>query len=440
MTQLWACVPRTGRPKRRPASTFEVAATAAHVGRARGAEAAVGALRPPQAEVDHLVAPGGEADPGGLGRDQRLEVDEVEERRLDELRVEDRPPHPDEGLVGEDDRALGDGVDVAAQAQLAQLAQEGGVEERTAVVAEEACQVGDVLGREVEARQVVERAGEAAGHREAAAEGVAPEEEVEDGLLLRPARVPVGLGHGQLVQVRREGERGPVDVGETRHAAIMRQDGAPRRGATIARASRHRAAHGLRPPGPLRGGDEGRDPVRVPGGDARGRAPRGARPTTWPRGRSPSMPPTGTSRGAPSSWRSWTRASGRSAGRSRWAPAAGSSWARTTASSRSCSRPTPSARVHLLANPLLFREPTLARLPRARPLRPGRRPPGPRPRARRGRPGGRGPGSPRRSPPKTRRAEGWEGAVLHVDRFGNLTTNLLEADLAALGRGGRVSR
>ena len=192
---------------------------AAHVGRARGAEAAVGALRPPQAEVDHLVAPRGEADPGGLGRDQRLEVDEVEERRLDELRVEDRPPHADEGLVGEHDRALGDRVDVAAQAQLAQLAQEGRVEERPAVVAEEAAQVGDVLGREVEAGQVVESAGEAAGHREAAAEGVSPEEEVEHGLLLRPARVTVGLGHGQLVQVRREGERGPVDVGEMRHAS-----------------------------------------------------------------------------------------------------------------------------------------------------------------------------------------------------------------------------
>lgn len=38
-------------------------------------------------------------------------------------------------------------------------------------------------------------------------------------------------------------------------------------------------------------------------------------------------------------------------------------------------------------------------------------------------------------PPKTRTDEGWSGAVLHVDRFGNLTTNLVEADLAALGGG-----
>jgi S-adenosylmethionine hydrolase len=41
-------------------------------------------------------------------------------------------------------------------------------------------------------------------------------------------------------------------------------------------------------------------------------------------------------------------------------------------------------------------------------------------------------------PPKARTAEGWEGAVLHVDRFGNLTTNILESDLAALGEGGTL--
>ncbi len=36
-------------------------------------------------------------------------------------------------------------------------------------------------------------------------------------------------------------------------------------------------------------------------------------------------------------------------------------------------------------------------------------------------------------PQATRRADGWEGTVLHVDRFGNLITNLRESDLVALG-------
>src|SRR5512143_3915881 len=39
-------------------------------------------------------------------------------------------------------------------------------------------------------------------------------------------------------------------------------------------------------------------------------------------------------------------------------------------------------------------------------------------------------------PPKTRTEDGLTGAVVHVDHFGNLTTNLLEADLAALAEAG----
>jgi S-adenosyl-L-methionine hydrolase (adenosine-forming) len=40
-------------------------------------------------------------------------------------------------------------------------------------------------------------------------------------------------------------------------------------------------------------------------------------------------------------------------------------------------------------------------------------------------------------PPKARTQDGLSGAVVHVDRFGNLTTNLLEADLAAMAEGSR---
>ena len=95
----------------------------------------------------------------------------------------------------------------------------------------------------------------------------------------------------------------------------------------------------------------------------------------------------------------------------------------------------PSARVHLLANPLLFREPLS-------PVFHGRDLFGPAAgRLALGLPldqAGPAVPDPVRLPPahKQRLADGWEGTVLRVDRFGNLTTNLLEADLAALaGRG-----
>lgn len=95
----------------------------------------------------------------------------------------------------------------------------------------------------------------------------------------------------------------------------------------------------------------------------------------------------------------------------------------------------PSARVHLVANPLFHREPlspvfhgrdlfgpAAGHLARGLPLEAV----------------GPAVGDPVHLPPapKSRLADGWEGTVLQADRFGNLTTNILEADLVALaGRG-----
>jgi len=91
----------------------------------------------------------------------------------------------------------------------------------------------------------------------------------------------------------------------------------------------------------------------------------------------------------------------------------------------------PSARLHLLANPLLSRGPSspvfhgrdlfgpaAARLAGGLPLEEI----------------GPAVADPIRlePPPKERTADGWEGVVLHADRFGNLATNLVEADLTAL--------
>lgn len=92
----------------------------------------------------------------------------------------------------------------------------------------------------------------------------------------------------------------------------------------------------------------------------------------------------------------------------------------------------PAARVHLLASPALFREPLSPVFhgrdlfgPAAGHLARGLALDAVGPRV----------ADPVRlaQPPKTRTDAGWDGAVIHVDHFGNLTTNLLEGDLAALG-------
>ncbi len=66
----------------------------------RGGEGAVDPLCPPQAELKDRVGVGRFADPSRLGGDQGLEVDQVEQRRFQQLRFEDRSGNPQERLMG----------------------------------------------------------------------------------------------------------------------------------------------------------------------------------------------------------------------------------------------------------------------------------------------------------------------------------------------------
>lgn len=61
---------------------------------------------------------------------------------------------------------------------------------------------------------------QAGEEREAAAERVVPEEELEDGGLPVPAGAPVGVGHGELVKVRQQW-RDPVPDGPLQSLACV---------------------------------------------------------------------------------------------------------------------------------------------------------------------------------------------------------------------------
>ena len=174
-------------------------------------------MGPAETELEHRVTARGEADAGGLGRDEGLEVDHVQERGLQQLGLEDGTLYADEGLVGEDDRALRDGIDVAREAQRLQVVQEDGVEEGPTIAAVERREVGHVLGGKAEVGQEVHDSGQAAGDREAASEGVLPEEEVEDRPLCRRPRLPVGVGHRELIEVGQRRQRRTVELGKPCH-------------------------------------------------------------------------------------------------------------------------------------------------------------------------------------------------------------------------------
>ena len=97
--------------------------------RARAVDARVRPLRAPQAKFQNAAALRGLHHAAGLGGDERLMVDDVEQRGFDELRLEDRRAHADQRLAGEHDGALGHGVNIARKAEIAQRRDELRVEQ-----------------------------------------------------------------------------------------------------------------------------------------------------------------------------------------------------------------------------------------------------------------------------------------------------------------------
>ena len=94
-----------------------------------GAEPPVDSLCPAQPEFQHGIVPRRQAHAGGLGRHQRLEVDDVEQGRLDDLALQQRAANPEQRLVGKNDRALGDRIHVAGELQSTEIVQERCIEQ-----------------------------------------------------------------------------------------------------------------------------------------------------------------------------------------------------------------------------------------------------------------------------------------------------------------------
>lgn len=138
-----------------------------HVGRVAGRERAVDALRAAQPELQHLVTLGGGADARGLGGDEGVEVEDVEQRGLDELALEQRPLHRTRGSWA-NSGPFGRRVDVERQPHLPEPGQELLREEGAPVVALERAQVRQVAFGEA---QPVEPRD---GRMQPARDGVAP--------------------------------------------------------------------------------------------------------------------------------------------------------------------------------------------------------------------------------------------------------------------------
>ena len=85
---------------------------AGNVARACNGQAAIGTLGSAQAKLRHGATVGGEHHARRLGGDKRLEPDDVEQRRLEQLALQRGAGDAHHGLARKDELALGHGVDV----------------------------------------------------------------------------------------------------------------------------------------------------------------------------------------------------------------------------------------------------------------------------------------------------------------------------------------
>ncbi len=214
----------------------------------------------PHPELQHRPLPPALVDPGGLGGDEGLVVEVVEQRRLQHLCHRQRAPHHGERHVGMHHPPLGDRVhaDRLEAAVTPQPVKEVVAEDPIAATPGLPPQIVDVLVTEVRLAHPVEQPFQTRVHAVArlvpSVVGVAAEEVVELHRDLVEALAEVELGHGQLVEVGEEDAlRSRSLVGLHGRAALLRHG-------ALDRSRRHRA----RWDHPLLLSGSGRPPRRRP--------------------------------------------------------------------------------------------------------------------------------------------------------------------------------
>ena len=170
------------------------AGEAGQVARARGVERRLAAVRAAHAEIHQRFARRREHATRRLRRNRRLEVEQVHEPALDELRLGQRRRHAQQRLVAERRGALGNGMQIAREPQRSEP-----LEKRLAEEPRRA-QLREILAREMQVAQIVDGLLEPGRDQEVAHRRQPAHEQLEGGRFEHPA-VEVRLQHRELIQV-----------------------------------------------------------------------------------------------------------------------------------------------------------------------------------------------------------------------------------------------
>ena len=170
------------------------------VARPRRHQPGFGAMRTAQPEIDQQLARRRQHHPRSLGSNQRLEVQDIDETRLGQLRLRQRCGDAQDRLVAEEHRSFRHRMDVAGEMKIGELS------EQFLSEAAGSPEPADVLGREAQIFEKIERLFEASRNQKAASGWKLADEEFEN-RRLGLAVIQVGLEHVELIEVGQQRRR-----------------------------------------------------------------------------------------------------------------------------------------------------------------------------------------------------------------------------------------
>ena len=151
-------------------------------------------MRAAHAEIDEHLARRRQHHARGLGGDQRLKMQDVDQPRFGELCLRHRRGDAQDRFIGEKHRALGHGVHVAGEAKRGEIIEQ--------VLAESpgALEPGDLRRVKAQILEEIERLLQSGGEEKTAAGRKVTEEKLKHSGVRRPG-VQVRLHHVELVKV-----------------------------------------------------------------------------------------------------------------------------------------------------------------------------------------------------------------------------------------------
>ncbi len=167
--------------------------------RGAGAErAGIRPLRAPQTEFHDGVPLGRVCDARRLGRDEALMIDQAEQRRLQQLRLDDRRGDADKRFPRKDDAPFRNGVNVSVKAKVREILQK--------ILPEQVkpAQIFDILLGKAEIFHIFNGLLQPRRDGEGGVKRIFTVEQVEDRDLVFFVVYIIPLHHGQLIQIGHE--------------------------------------------------------------------------------------------------------------------------------------------------------------------------------------------------------------------------------------------